>query len=191
MTWLIALVLPTWHMLSATTLPSWESGGQALSGPVAVSSSAPPQGFPASSPLTDGLSDGSGHAMGTVGAKSVLGGWESRMRAFVPASPVHSLPVVCCWDAQPHRRPARECLHLGVLPLWPCGTHLAQCPSPALPVHGGLGRLSLVSKDNCQPCVLTAPALGLSGRARVEFLPKVCTSFTRIRGSLGLLKRRY
>lgn len=128
---------------------------------MAASSFVPPQGFPVSRPLTNGLSDGSGHAMGTLGARSALGGWESRVRAFVPASSVHSLPVAYCRDAQPHRRPAGECLHLEVLPLWPCGPHLAQCPSPALPVHGGLGSLSLVSKDKCQPCVLTAPAVFL------------------------------
>lgn len=112
-------------------------------GPGAMSSFVPPQSFPAYHPLTDGLSDGSGQAMGTLGARSALGGWQGRVRAFVPAWLVCSLPGVCCWDAWglPVGSATQEasrgtCLHLEILPLWPSGTYLAQCPAPALTVHG-------------------------------------------------------
>lgn len=37
-------------------------------------------------------------AQGTLGATSALGGWESIMRALVPARSIHSLSVVGCWD---------------------------------------------------------------------------------------------
>lgn len=81
--------------------------------------------------------------MDTLGARSALGGRKGRMKALVPARPVCSLPVVCCWVAWglPVCSATQEasrgiCLHLESLPLWPSGTYVAQCPSPALPVHG-------------------------------------------------------
>lgn len=106
--------------------------------PRAVSSFVPPQSSPSTVLWLMASQMAQDRYSGGPGGSRWLG---EQSGAFVPAWPVCSLPVLCRGDAWVSSSGTQEasrgtCLSLGIFPLWPSGPCLAQCPSPALHVHG-------------------------------------------------------